>query len=147
MASIQKRPGRHGAVRYRVQMRLQGRAISSTFATKAAARQWATQVESGILRTHRTSAVVQVTLEELLQRYRREVLPHKRRGTQANQAHHLDWWTEALGLWPIADVTLARLGACYRNSAAGRDCSHFGIGYCLLYDMAFIMPTMEQQRD
>ena len=52
MATIQKRPGRNGAVRYRVQVRLQGRAISSTFATKAAARQWATQVESGIQRTH-----------------------------------------------------------------------------------------------
>lgn len=112
MATIQKRPGRNGAVRYRVQVRLQGRAISSTFATKAAARQWATQVESGIQRTHRTTAVVQVTLGELLQRYRREVLPHKRRGTQANQTHHLDFWTEALGLWPMADVTPARLGAC-----------------------------------
>jgi integrase len=113
MASIQKRPARRGA-RYRVQVRLQGRALSSTFATKAAARQWAAQVESGIQRTHHTSAVVQVTLGELLQRYRHEVLPHKRRGTQANQAHHLDWWTVALGPWPMADVTPARL-------AAGRD--------------------------
>jgi integrase len=112
MATIQKRPGRNGAVRYRVQVRLQGQAISSTFATKATARQWATQVESGIQRTHHTAVVVQVTLGELLQRYRHEVLPHKRQGTQANQAHHLDWWTEALGLWPMADVTPARLGAC-----------------------------------
>jgi integrase len=56
--------------------------------------------------------VVQVTLGEVLQRYRHEVLPHKRRGTQANQAHHLDWWTEALGLRPMSDVTPARLGAC-----------------------------------
>jgi integrase len=112
MASIQKRPGRNGAVRYRVQVRLRGRALSATFPTKVQARQWATQVESGIQRTHNTSTVVQVTLGELLQRYRREVLPHKRRGTQANQAHHLDWWTEALGPWPMADVTPARLGAC-----------------------------------
>jgi len=119
MASIQKRSGRNGA-RYRVQVRLQGRAISATFATKAQARQWATQVESGIQRTHHTAVVVQVTLGELLQRYRHEVLPHKRRGTQVNQAHHLAWWTEALGLWPMADVTPARLGACRDALAQSR---------------------------
>ena len=119
MASIQKRSGRNGA-RYRVQVRLQGRAISATFATKAQARQWATQVESGIQCTHPTSAVVRVTLGELLQRYLLEVLPHKRRGTQANQAHHLAWWTEALGLWPMADVTPARLGACRDALAQSR---------------------------
>ena len=111
MATIQKRSSRR-CTRYRVQVRLQGCAISATFATKAAARKWATQVESGIQRTHHTSTGVQVTLGDLLQRYRREMLPHKRRSTQANQANHLDWWTEALGPWPMADVTPARLGAC-----------------------------------
>jgi integrase len=119
MATIQKRPGRRGA-RYRVQVRLRGHALSRTFATKAAARQWATQVESGIQRTHHTAAVVQGTLGELLQRYRHEVLPHKRRGTQANQAHHLDFWTEALGPWPMADVTPARLGTCRDELAQTR---------------------------
>jgi len=59
-----------------------------------------------------TSAVVRVTLGELVQRYRHEVLPHKQRGTQANQAHHLAWWTQALGPWLLTGVTPARLGAC-----------------------------------
>ena len=91
MASIQKRPGQNGTVRYRVQVRRQGQFVSSTFATKAAARQWAPQVESGIQRTYHTSAVEQVTLGELLHHYRHLELPRKRRGTQAHQAHPLDW--------------------------------------------------------
>ena len=45
-----------------MQVRLRGHARSAIFATKAQARQWATQVESGILRQHTLAAGVQVTL-------------------------------------------------------------------------------------
>src|SRR5687768_16640773 len=38
MVTIQKRPGRNGAARYRVQVRLQGHTLSPTYAARAAAR-------------------------------------------------------------------------------------------------------------
>jgi len=75
MASIQKRPGRGGRLRYRVQIRLRGGVRSATFPTWQAARQWATITE-GTLRTQRvepTREALYHTLGELLERYRRQV--------------------------------------------------------------------------
>jgi len=47
MASIQKRPSRQGP-RYRVQVRLRGRARSATFPSLAQARRWAARSEHAV---------------------------------------------------------------------------------------------------
>jgi hypothetical protein len=91
MATIQKRPGRGGQVRYRVQIRLRGQVRSATFATWHEARHWAAVTE-GTLRTQRgtpTREALYHTLGELLERYRRQVLPGKGPGTQAHQGPQL----------------------------------------------------------
>jgi hypothetical protein len=101
MANLQRRARKTGGSSYRVQVRFKGQSLTKTFATRAQARQWATQVESGIQRQHAPNPAANITLGELLERYRHDVLPHKRLRTQANQAQHLDWWTQALGPRPM----------------------------------------------
>ena len=110
MASIQRRTRQDRTQSYRVQVRQQGQRRSATFATRVLARAWATQVESGMQRQH--EAAEAVTLGELLERYRQEVLPRKKTRTQTNQVQHLAWWMQVLGPRPVADLTLSRLASC-----------------------------------
>jgi integrase len=122
MASIQKRPGRGGRLRYRVQIRLRGGGRSATFPTWQAARQWATITE-GTLRTQHvepTREALYHTLGELLERYRRQVLPRKGPGTQAHQGPQLAWWSTQLGRLRLDQVTPARLAACKERLAETR---------------------------
>src|SRR5260370_23965395 len=122
MASIQKRPGRGGGRGSRVQIRLRGEVRSATFPTLQEARQWAVVME-GTLRTHRvapTREALYHTLGELLERYRREVLPGKGLGTQAHQGPQLAWWSTQLGRLRLDQVTPARLAECKDRLAQTR---------------------------
>jgi integrase len=118
MASIQKRPG----PRYRVQVRLKGHYRSATFPTLTQARRWATQTEQAIYEQAHfpVTEASRHTLRELLVRYEREVLPRKRLGTQAHQAHQLAWWTQQLGHLRLEQLTPARLTACRERLAETR---------------------------
>jgi integrase len=118
MASIQKRPG----PRYRVQVRLKGRYRSATFPTRAQARRWAAQTEHALYEQVHfpVTEASRHTLRELLARYEREVLPHKRPGTQRHQAQQLAWWTQQLGHLRLDQVTPARLTACRERLAETR---------------------------
>jgi integrase len=87
---------------------------SATFPTLQEARQWAAVIE-GRLCTPQSTPRLEAgshTLGELLERYRREVLPGKRPGTQAHQGPQLTWWTQQLGHLRLDQVTPARLAAC-----------------------------------
>lgn len=99
MPTIERRRSPHGP-RYRVRVRLRGlRPLSKTFSTLHQARQWGMTTES-TGRMARDLPLVEAarhTLAELLDRYRREVLPRKSPGTQRNHVIHLHWWQEALG--------------------------------------------------
>lgn len=118
MATIQRRARQNGAQSYRVQVRLKGHRTSATFATWVEARDWASKIESGIRRQY--AAADGVTLAELLKRYQQEILHRKKQRTQTNQALHLTWWTQTLGLHPVAEVTPARLAACRDELAQTR---------------------------
>ena len=76
MASIQKRPSRRGT-RYRVQVRVRGRAQSATFPSLAQARRWAARTEYAFYEQHHfpPAEAARRTLAELLERYGAEVLP------------------------------------------------------------------------
>jgi integrase len=142
MANIQRRARQTGAFSYRVQVRLKGQTLSATFATKSEARTWATKVESGIQRQHAPNPGTHVTLGELLERYRHDVLPNKRVRTQANQAQHLAWWTRTLGPRPMADVTPARLGMCRDELAQERSAGTVN-QYLRTLSHAFTVATRE----
>ena len=95
---------------------------SATFPTWREARQWATITE-GTLRTQRvepTREALYHTLGELLERYRRQVLPGKGLGTQAHQGPQLAWWSTQLGPLRLDQVTPARLAACKERLAETR---------------------------
>lgn len=122
MATIQARPSRTGRTHYRVQIRLGVVRASATFPTLAAARRWAAVTE-GALRTPRqfpTRDAARRTLDEVLERYAREVLPSKSPRTALNQAMHLTWWQTQLGTASLLELTPARLTACRDRLAQGR---------------------------
>jgi integrase len=122
MATIQARPGRGGGTHYRVQIRLHGARASATFPTLAAARRWATMTE-GALRAQGQFPTLEAahrTLDEVLARYAREVLPTKSLGTAVNHAIHLAWWQAQLGTQRLIELTPARLVACRDRLAQTR---------------------------
>lgn len=118
MGSIQTRPG----PRYRVQVRLKGRYRSATLPTLEHARRWATQTEHALYEQHHFPGPdsARHTVQELLERYSRGVLPRKRPGTQAHQATQLAWWQQQLGALRLDQVTPARLTACRARLAETR---------------------------
>ena len=123
MATIERRPGRQGAVHYRVKIRLHGLpAETATFRTLAEARRWAA-VHEGALREGRhfpTPAAAPYTLARLLDRYAREVLPRKSPSSERNQALHCAWWRQQLGTTRLGALTPALLATCRDQLAHDR---------------------------
>ena len=81
MATITKRRGKRGVIKYRVRIRSGGVSQSATFDTLRAAEQWAQIVESmttarklGLVRQEEAAAH---TLAAAIARYRREVLARR----------------------------------------------------------------------
>lgn len=118
MASIEKRTDTTGATSYRVKIRLKGYPVqSATFPRLTDARKWATQTEAALQegRHFKTAEAKRHTLEDMLERYRREILPTKRDGRHQN--FQLDWWIAKLGTRTLADCTPALI-AEYREILA-----------------------------
>lgn len=106
MATITARKGVKG-VRYRAEVRLRGYPpASATFERKTDAQRWIAQTETEIRagRYFKTVEAARHTLAELIDRYRRDVMPSKG-PWQEHQAPHLDWWKAQLGDYRLSDVT------------------------------------------
>lgn len=113
MASIEKRTAQDGGVSYRVKVRLKGKPTqSATFERLTDAKKWAASIESAIREgRHFTKAEAKRhTLDDLIDRYMRDVLPAKRDGHK--QASQLNWWKAQLGAYALADVTPALIAEC-----------------------------------
>ena len=112
MATIRKRKSSSGDESYTVQVRLKGLPHrAATFKRLSDARKWATSTEAA-LRERRYFAHTEAekhTLAEAIDRYEREILPHKRPGTQYTQKRQLKWWNAKLGELPLCDLTPARI--------------------------------------
>jgi integrase len=105
MASIRKRQGKNGTS-YRVEVRLKGFPPQrATFKRLTDAKKWVQHTESAIRerRYFKTAESRKHTLAELIDRYKREVLPNK--SQNISQAHQLDWWSDEFGDYTLADVT------------------------------------------
>ena len=115
LATIENRSKRDGASRYRVKIRVAGTPTqTATFPTLAEARRWA-HIREGAIRERRyfqTTEAARHTLADLIDRYRREVLPGKSPSTQINQTLHLAWWRQQLGARLLSEVTPACLSEC-----------------------------------
>lgn len=112
MAVIEKRETKDGKTQYRVKIRLKGYPPqTSTHETMRDAKRWAQDVESSIRegRHFKTTEAKKHTLDELIDRYIRDVLPQKQK-SQKKQTAQLLWWKEQIGSYVLADVTPALIG-------------------------------------
>lgn len=110
MANIQCRTSADGAKTYRVQVRLKGHpAQTATFQRLTDARKWAQATEAAIRegRHFKTTEAKRRTLADLIDRYLRDVLPHKAPGTVEAQTIQLRWWRDQIGIYSLADVSSA----------------------------------------
>jgi integrase len=120
MATIVQRTNQHGQTSYRAQVRRKGTPPqSASFQTLAAARQWANIHEGAVLegRHFKTAEAKRHTLAELIDRYCRDILPHKSAASIRKQTQQLLWWRMHLGYSIVADITPALL-AEYRDKLA-----------------------------
>lgn len=112
MASTKRAVLKSGAVRYRVRVRTNGRYRHGTFPTKVEASRWASAAERECTLSRRSplgqSEVL--TVADLIERYRRQVLRHKKWHTQRQQEQQLRWWEKYLGAETrLAQVTPERI--------------------------------------
>src|SRR5438132_13453139 len=100
MATFDQRIGPDGKRVYHVRIRLKGYATqTATFSKLSEAKQWVQITEGTVLegRHFPTPGAKRHTVTGLLDRYRREVLPHKKLSTIKTQRQQLHWWQTHLG--------------------------------------------------
>jgi len=120
MASIVKRINQDGKGVYFVRIRRKGSPTQiATFPRLADAKKWAQITEASILegRHFPTTEAKRHTISDLLERYRSDILPHKRPSTIYNQVYHLRWWEDQIGHYLLSDITPARIVE-YRDQLA-----------------------------
>jgi integrase len=120
MATIQERKSEKGTT-YRVMVRLKGYPVqTASFNRKTDAKTWATQTEAAIRegRHFKTSEAKRHTLKELIARYIRDILPTKPK-SEAKQKNQLEWWSDKLGIYALADVTPAKIAEVRDELANG----------------------------
>lgn len=116
MANIEKRETSKG-ITYRVKVRLKGYPIqTATFERLTDARKWVQDTESAIRdgRHFKTSEAKKHTLEELIDRYIKSVLPTKPK-SQVKQTIQLKWWKQEIGSYALASVTPSLIAECRDN--------------------------------
>ena len=121
MGTISVRKTKGGETRYRAQVRLKGHpAQTETFRRKTDAKRWITDTEAAIRdgRHFKTSEAKRHTVEELIDRYVRDVLPTKPRSAE-NQAGQLKWWRQHMGNYVLADATPALIAESRDTLAKG----------------------------
>jgi integrase len=107
MATIEKRKSDNEEVSYRVKVRLKGFPTqTATFVRLTDAKKWAQHTESAIRegRYFKTSEARKRTLNELLDRYIKEILPSKPKSLY-DQKLQLNWWKSEIGDYSLADIT------------------------------------------
>ena len=114
MATIEKRSNTNGQIRYRVMIRLKGNPVKrATFAKLSDARAWAIQTEAAIreARYFKIPEARRRTLNELITRYQKEILPYKSDSLSFVRGQHnqLEWWKKQLGDYFLCDITASRI--------------------------------------
>jgi len=105
MANIQKRERKNGPI-FRAQVRIKGfPEQSKSFRRLTDAKLWVQQTEASIRKGEFQNIIktaAKRTLKEVIDRYRKEVLPRKVAGTQRAESTHLDYWEEAFGEYALS---------------------------------------------
>ena len=111
MATFEIRISETGHTSIRVKVRLKGRSPEfATFSRMTDAKRWAHSTEAAIRegRHFKTAEAKRHTLEEVIDRYLKEVLPlHPRNAS--NTKRHLAWWKSQLGSLLLSDIGPAKV--------------------------------------
>jgi integrase len=110
MATIEQRQGPDRKPVYRVRVRRKGTPLqTATFPKLADAKRWAQMMEGRVVegRHFPSTMPTRHTLAEALDRYTKEVLPHKGTHMRYNQPYQLQWWHKQLGPYFLSDLTPA----------------------------------------
>lgn len=144
MANIRERTNSKGETTYQVSVRLKGQPTqTATFKRKTDAKKWAATIESAIRegRHFKTSEAKKHTLSSLIDRYIRDVLPHKPK-SQLKQQRQLEWWKEKIGYVTLADITPALIGETRDALQIGRQPATV-VRYMAALSHAFTIATNE----
>ena len=117
MATIIRRKSKDGKLTYLVRIRRKGSvAQTATFHSLKDAKKYAQIMEGAILegRHFHVKEATKHTLGDMIERYTREILPHKKKNTIVNQKQQLQWWDAHLGHKMLSDIT-PRLIAEYKD--------------------------------
>jgi integrase len=147
MASIVKRINQDGKGVYSVRIRRKGSPTQiATFPRLADAKKWAQITETAILegRHFPTTEAKRHTVHDLLERYRNDVLPHKRSSTIYNQVYHLRWWEAQLGHYALSAITPALIVE-YRDKLARTRENSTVRRYLAVFSHAFTVAVQEWQ--
>jgi len=116
MATIEKRKNSKGKISYRARIRLSGQSWhSKTFKRKTDADNWAKAIESDIARGYYVPTVEaeKRTINELVDRYVKEILPSKDKNKDYKKvARLLEWWKRNIGRYSVLKVTPAIISEC-----------------------------------
>jgi len=100
---------------YRARVRIKGfPPQSAAFQRLTDARRWAQQTEAAIRegRHFKTSEAKRHSVEELVDRYVRDVIPQKKYNSRGTQKAQLEWWKKQIGAHLLSSVTPAILAEC-----------------------------------
>jgi integrase len=114
MPNIRERKDSSGKVTYTVQIRIKGQPPqSATFDRKTDAKIWAQKTEADIRagRYFPTAEAKRRTVEQMIDKYMEELLPHRGRDRQTVEGQ-LQWWKNQLGSYFLADVTPQMVADC-----------------------------------
>ncbi len=123
MATIRKRQTSKGEPRYLASVRLKGHPPqNATFSRLTDARKWAQHTEAAIRegRHFKTNLAKKRTLSQLIDRYIEEVLPTKPKSKRKQKAQ-LEWWSNEIGIYTLADTTPAVIAEARDRLQKGRE--------------------------
>lgn len=115
MASFRKVPQSDGSVHWMAIIRREGRkTVTKTLPNLSSAKRWAraTEIEIAEDNAGLTSEAHRRSIKEVIDRYRREVLPGLRASTQRPYQFHLAWWENEIGALRLADLHPQKIAAC-----------------------------------
>jgi len=147
MATIVRRTSQDGHVSFLVRVRRKGAPPqTATFSKRSEAKKWAQMTEGAIVegRHFHTTEAKKHTLTDVITRYSREVLPHKRTSTIPDQVRQLRWWQTHLGHYPLTDITPAMLVE-HRNILTQGRANGTVNRYLAVLSHAFTMAVREWQ--
>ena len=132
MATINVYQAQDGSKTYRVRIRRRGeQSQTATFSNLKDAKRWATMIEGQIIEgRHFPNKKTPHTLNELLDRYERDIMPKKTEETQRTHGYVITFWRERLGQKLLTDITKAdilRSKDELRGKAAGTICKYLTI--------------------